>query len=219
MARRALFVGRRLCLRPRACGGGARRHAVEQPDHVFDLGAVEALGDEHDLASPVGIRPAFEESKVVQQVLRALNHCRAIRLFGDVDQAFDPQQIRSEILLQRVEEKSQCLARNRLVAGKAERGNVAVVQVMMIVCVIIMAVRMRVSVFVALLVGGGIEPGANVAGFAAGGERVTAQDGADVDRPCVDARNFRCRIEPPQARRQRLLVRSSPWPDRRDRAW
>ena len=99
-----------------------------------------------------------------------------------------------EILLQRVEEKSQCLARNRLVAGKAEGGNVAVVQVMMIVCVIIMAVRMRVSVFVALLVGGGIEPGASVAGFAAGGERVTAQDGADVDRPCVDARNFRCRI-------------------------
>ena len=99
----------------------------------------------------------------MQQVLRTLNHCRAIRLFGDVDQAFDPPQIGSEILLQRVEEKSQCLARNRLVAGKAERGDVAVVQVMMIVCVIIIVVMMMMRV--GLLVGGGIEPGARVAGL------------------------------------------------------
>ena len=62
----------------------------------------------------------------MQQMLRALDYRRPVRLLGDIDDAFDPQKVGPEILLQRVEQKAQRLARNRLVAGKAERGDVAV---------------------------------------------------------------------------------------------
>ena len=43
-----------------AGGGGARGDPVQHRDHVLDLGAIEALGDEYDLAAAVGIRPALE---------------------------------------------------------------------------------------------------------------------------------------------------------------
>ena len=124
-------------LRPRARRGGARRHPVEQRDHILDLGAIEALGDEDDLAAMVGVRPALEPGQIVQQVLRALDHRRAAGLFGDIHDAFHAQQIGPEILLQGVEQEPQRLARDRRLAHEAERGDIAVVQVVMIVIVVI----------------------------------------------------------------------------------
>ena len=154
-----------------AGGGGARRHPVEQRDHILDFGAVEALGDENDLAAAVVIRPALEPGQVVQELLRALDHRRAVGLFGDIHDAFDAQQIGPEILLQGVEQQAERLARDRLVAGEAERGDIAVVQMVMIVVVVIGIVPVMMIVFVMVLVGGGIEPGARV-GFAVGIETV-----------------------------------------------
>ena len=101
----------------------------------------------------------------MQEMLCALDHRRALGLLGDVDDAFHPQEVRSEILLQGVEQQPQRFARDRLVADEAERGNVAVVQMVMIVVVMIV---MRVIVLVDVLVGGGVEPGACV-GFGIAG--------------------------------------------------
>ena len=97
----------------------------------------------------------------MQKVLRALDHRRAIRLFGDIDDAFHAQKIGPEILLQGVEQEAERLARDRRLADEAERGDVAVMQVMMIVIVVIMIVVMMMM-RVGLFVGGGIEPGARV---------------------------------------------------------
>ena len=66
-------------------------------------------------------------------MLRALDHRRPVRLLGDMDDAFHPQQIGAKILLQRVEQQLQRLARDRLLADETERGDVAVVQAVMVV--------------------------------------------------------------------------------------
>ena len=98
----------------------------------------------------------------MQELLRALDHRRTVGLFGDIDDAFDAQEIGPEILLQGVEQQAQRLARDRLVAGEAERGDIAVVQVVMVVIVMIAIVPVMMIVFVMVFVGGGIEPGARV---------------------------------------------------------
>src|SRR5436190_1556610 len=75
-----------------------------------------------------------------------------------------------EILLQGVEQQAQRLARDRLLADEAERGDIAVVQAVMIVVCVTVGMRVIVAMLVALagrmlaavplLVGGGVEPGA-----------------------------------------------------------
>jgi hypothetical protein len=157
----------RRALRARPRRGRARCHAVKERDHVFHLGTVEALRDEHDLAAPIRIRPALEPRQIVQKMLRALDHRGAIGFFRDIDDALHTQQVRPEILLKRIEQKPQRLARDRLVAREAERGDVAIVQMVTIVIgVIIVAVIMPVArvvmVRVGMLIGLGIEPGARV---------------------------------------------------------
>ena len=47
-------------LRPAARGRGARGDPIQQRDHVLDLGAIEPLRDEYDLAAAVIVRPAVE---------------------------------------------------------------------------------------------------------------------------------------------------------------
>ena len=47
-------------LRPAARGRGARGNPIQQRDHVLDLGAIEPLRDEYDLAAAVMVRPAVE---------------------------------------------------------------------------------------------------------------------------------------------------------------
>ena len=51
-------------LRPCARRGGARRDTVEHRDHVLDLGPLEALRDEHNLAATVGVGPPIEPSQL-----------------------------------------------------------------------------------------------------------------------------------------------------------
>ena len=133
----------RLC--PRAGGGGACCYPVEQRDHILDFGAVEPLGDKDDLAAAVGVRPVLEPRQIMQQMLRALDHGRTVRLLGDVHDAFHSQQVRSEILLQGIEQQPQRLARDRLLADKAERGDIAVVQVVMVVIRVIVVMIVRCS--------------------------------------------------------------------------
>ena len=82
-----------------ACRGGARRHSIKDGDHVLDLGAIEALCDEDDLAAPVGIGPVIEPGEIVQQVLDTLDDCRAVGFFGDVNDTLHAQEICTEILL------------------------------------------------------------------------------------------------------------------------
>ncbi len=112
----------------------------------------------------------------MQQMLSALDHGRAVGLFRDVNDAFHPQQVRSEILLQGIEQQPQRFARDRLLADKAERGDIAVVQVVMVMIRVVVVVMLMV--FVGLLVGGGIEPGTRV-GLGVGGiEALGAQEGS-----------------------------------------
>ena len=197
-------------LRARPGCGGPRRHPVEQRDHILDLGAIEALGDEDDLAAMVGIRPAFEPRQIVQEVLRALDHGRPAGFLGDIHDALHPQQVGTEILLQGVEQKAQSLARNRCLAHEAERGDIAIVEVMVVVIMVVimivrMAVCMIVIVVVLLLIGGGIEPGACI-GLGVGRiEALGAQQRTDIECRIVDPRNLGGRIEPPQPRDQRRL--------------
>jgi hypothetical protein len=73
------------------------RDAIEHCDHILDLGAFEAFRDEHDLAAPIGIGPWLKPGQGMQQMLRALDHRRAVWLFGDVDDPFHAQQIGTEI--------------------------------------------------------------------------------------------------------------------------
>ena len=139
----------------------------------------------------------------MQEMLRALNHRRPARLFGDVDDAFHAQKVRSEILLQGVKQKSQRLARDRLFAREAERGDVAIVQVVMIVVMIVSVMRvmmMRIRRFVR----GGIEPRACV-GFGVVRIEPLGAKQRDVKAGIVDARNDRRRIEPPQPGGERRL--------------
>src|SRR5690242_3802067 len=110
-------------LRASARGGGAGRDPIEHRDHVLDLGTIESLGDEHELAAAILIRPALEPRQIVQEMLRPLDHRRAVRLLGDMDETFHAQQIGPEILLQGVEQQPQRLARDRLLADEAERGD------------------------------------------------------------------------------------------------
>ncbi len=111
----------------------------------------------------------------MQELLRALDHCRTVRLLGDIYDAFDAKEIGPEILLQGVEQQAERLARDRLVSGEAERGDIAVVQMVMIVVVVIGIVPVMMIVFIMVFVGGGIEPGARV-GFAVGIETVASAE-------------------------------------------
>ena len=140
--------------RPRRCG--ARRDTIKQCDHVLHFGAIEALGDEHDLAAMVRIRPALEPGQVMQKMLGALDHRRAIGIFGDIDDAFHAQKIRPEILLKRVEQKPQSFARDGFVAREAEGGDVAIMQMVMIVTMIvtvmrIITMRMTVTIMITII--------------------------------------------------------------------
>ena len=172
-------------LRSRAGGGGARCHPVEQRDHILDFGAVEALRDEYDLAAVVSVRPALEPRQVVKELLGALDHGRAIGILGDIDDAFHPQKIGPEILLQGVEQQPQRFARDRLVAGEAERSDIAVVQVVMIVVGIAIVLVMMIMPIIMLLVSGGVEPGARVGPGVGRIEAIAAQY-AEVERRIVD---------------------------------
>ncbi len=88
-------------------------------------------------AAVVGVGPAVEPGQIVQQMLRALDHRRTVRLFRDVDDALHPQKIGAEILLQGVEQQPQRLARDRLIAHEAERGDVAIVQAVMVMMIVV----------------------------------------------------------------------------------
>ena len=99
--------------------------------------------------------------QVMQEMLHALDDRRPVRFLGDVDDAFHPQQIGTEILLQGVEQQPQRLARDGLFADETERCDVAVVQAVLVVVLIVTVMRM-VVVIGPLLVGGGIEPRTHV---------------------------------------------------------
>src|SRR6516162_9324768 len=106
----------------------------------------------------------------MQKMLGALDHRRALRLFGDIDDALHAQKVWPKILLKRVEQQPQRFARDWLVAGEAERGDVAIVQMVMIVIVVIMIVAIvrMMMMRVGVLIGRGIEPCARI-GFGVGG--------------------------------------------------
>ena len=135
-----------------------------------------------------------------------------LRLLGDLHDAFDAQQIGPEILLQRFEQQPQRLARDRVVAHEAERGDVAVVQTVMLVMRVVVigrvaAMRVRVMMRLVLLrIGGGIEPSAGVGLGVGGVEAAGAQEFAAIECRVTDARDLRRGIEPPQSRGERGLV-------------
>ena len=116
----------------------------------------------------------------MQEVLGALDHRGPIRFFGNIHDAFDAQQIGPEVLLERIEQEPQCLARDRLVAGKAERGDIAVVKVVMIVAGVIVVMIVGVVIVPVVSIGGSafvglsVEPGADVGTGIAGIEPIGA---------------------------------------------
>ena len=104
-------------LSPGAGRCGPRGDPVDQLDHALNLGPLEVLGDEDDLAAPVGIRPPVKPGEIVQEMLGALNDRRPVGFLGDMDDALHTQQIGAEILLDRIEQQPQRLLREWAVPG------------------------------------------------------------------------------------------------------
>ena len=157
----------------------------------------------------------------MQQMLRTLDDGRPVRLLGHVDDAFHPQQVGAEILLQCVEQETQRLARDRLLAYETERRDIAVVQAVVMPGGGMVGVLMMGMIVArrALLVGGGIQPGPRI-GFRVGRiETGRTQQSAGIERGIVDARNACRRIEPSHATRQGRLGCRRPAPQSPDRAW
>jgi hypothetical protein len=89
----------------------------------------------------------------VQKMLRSLEHRGPARLLGDIDQAFDPQKIRPEIMFQRIEQKLQRIARSRLLVYESEGRYVAVVMM-----VVKMIVALVIVVMIVMFIGGDVQP-------------------------------------------------------------
>ena len=63
-------------------------------------------------------------------VLHAVNHCRAVRLFRDVDDSFHAQQIGAAVLRQRGEQQRQRHGAQRLLTHHAKTRDVVLMMVM-----------------------------------------------------------------------------------------
>lgn len=59
-------------MRAFACRGSSCRNTVQHRNHVPDFGSFKALRNEHDFAASVGVRPAIEPSRIVQEMSGAL---------------------------------------------------------------------------------------------------------------------------------------------------
>src|SRR5262249_61666495 len=101
-------------------------------NHAPDIGEIDPLLDEYDLARTVRVRPALEPRQIVQEMLRSLDYGGALGLLGNVDDTLHAQQIGAEIPLQGVEQQPQRLARDRFFPHEAKRSDVAVVQGVMV---------------------------------------------------------------------------------------
>ena len=141
-----------LCARARAA---AVRVATRSSSAIMSSTSARSkpCGDEDDLAAAIRIRPAVEPRQIVEEMLRALDHRRAIGLFGDINDALHPQEVRPEILLKRIEQKPQRFARDRRITREAERGDVAIVQMVVIVIFVIMAVTVMPMIVMMMRIG------------------------------------------------------------------
>ena len=96
-----------------------RREDVQQP---FAPGGGEALPDEDEAASPVGVRPAARAGlHRLEDEARAVHGDRLARRFGDLHESLEPQQPVARVLDEGAQEQGERRARDRLVPDEGER--------------------------------------------------------------------------------------------------
>ncbi len=151
----------------------------------------------------VRVGPAIEPCQRVQQMLRALNDGRPVRLLRYMNDAFHSQQVTAEVLLQCIEQEAKCLPRDRLLAHETERCDVSLGQTVMMPGMVVAGMIMMGVIVVrkGVFVDTGIQPGPRISFGVGRVEAGGTQQCAGVEPGIVDPRDACRRVQASQTDR------------------